>query len=99
MPLLTTCQVGIIIGVAYLVSFAISVGAIIQPTHVTLGLVVLNWALLVDAIITLVVGTIIWFYTLQERVNFQKVFEHASNDIRQKVQDQVCPHPSYRKKT
>lgn len=81
--------IGIVIGVAYIVSFVISVGAVIQPAHVTTGLVVLNWALLCDAIITLIVGSIIWFYTLRERNNFAKVFYGSSDDILQKVQDQL----------
>jgi len=84
--------IGIVIGVAYLITFVLSVGAVIQPPHVTLGLIILNWTLLADAIITLVVGTIIWFYTLQERNNFAKVFYSSSENIRQGVQDtlQCC---------
>jgi len=84
--------IGLVIGVAYLITWIISVGAIIQPTHVTIGLVFLNWTLLGDAIITLIVGTIIWFFTLRERANFAKIFDSASPTIRQGVQDalQCC---------
>lgn len=84
--------IGIVIGVAYLLTFALSVGAVIQPNHVTLGLVILNWTLLGDAIITLIVGTIIWFYTLRERTNFAVIFDGASQNTRQQVQDalQCC---------
>jgi len=85
-------DIGIVIGVAYLVTFAISIGAIIQPSHVTIGLVILNWTLLGDALITLVVGSIIWFFTLRERAGFSKAFNAASPTIRQGVQDalQCC---------
>jgi len=84
--------IGLVLGIAYIITWIVSVGAIVQPTHVTIGLVVLNWALLGDAIITLVVGTIIWFFTLQERANFAPIFANASTNIRQGVQDalQCC---------
>jgi len=65
---------GLVLGVVLLATWALSVGAIIQPTHVTRPLVVLNWMLIVDAIVILVVGTDIWFYTLQERANYHAVF-------------------------
>ena len=66
-----------------------SVGAIIQPAHVTIGLVILNWTLLGDAIMTLVVGSFIWFYTLRERADFAKLFDAGSQEVRQTVQDTV----------
>jgi len=81
--------IGIIIGVVYLITFAVSIGAIIQPAHVTIGLVILNWTLLADAVVTLVVGSIIWFYTLRERANFAVVFDKSSTAIRQSVQDKL----------
>jgi hypothetical protein len=84
--------VGIVIGVAYLVTFAMSIGAIIQPAHVTIGLVALNWTLLGDAVLTLIVGTFIWFYTLRERAEFGDVFDAASTEVRQAVQDTVRQH-------
>jgi len=84
--------IGIVIGIAYLLTFALSVGAIIQPAHVTMGLVILNWTLLGDAIMTLLVGTFIWFYTLRERADFATLFDSASEEVRQTVQDtlQCC---------
>jgi len=84
--------IGIVIGVAYLVTFIVSVGAVIQPVHVTIGLVILNWTLLADAIITLIVGSIIWFFTLRERNAFSKVFDNATPTVRQGIQDalQCC---------
>jgi len=78
---------GTILGVALLTTFMMSVGAIIQRNHVTIGLVLLNYALLVDAIGILVIGTFIWFSTLQERANFHKLWVNASPAVRITLQD------------
>jgi hypothetical protein len=80
---------GLVLGIALLITFVISIGAIIQPNHVTVGLVMLNWLLVIDAIAVIVVGGFIWFYTLQERSNFQKVFDALSVADRIFVQDDV----------
>jgi len=66
---------GTILGVALLVTFATGIGAIVQANHVTIGLVIFNWMLFADAIITLVIGTFVWYNTLRERVEFQQLFE------------------------
>ncbi|KAH9483819.1 hypothetical protein JR316_0003297 [Psilocybe cubensis] len=78
---------GTILGVAFLITFAISVGAIIQRNHVTLGLVILNWTLLVDAIGVLIIGSFVWIYTLRERANFYVLWKAASRDDRLFLQD------------
>jgi hypothetical protein len=85
-------NVGLVIGIMYIFTVAVSVGAIIQPTHVTRGLIILNWSLLVDAIVTVLAGTIIWFFTLRERNNFHTAFSHQSQANTQKIQDllQCC---------
>lgn len=80
---------GTILGVALLTTFMISVGAIIQRNHVTIGLVLLNYALLVDAIGILVIGTSIWFSTLQERAHFHTLWEDASPALRIALQDKL----------
>ncbi|GLB35154.1 putative tetraspanin [Lyophyllum shimeji] len=80
---------GMVLGIALLVTFAISIGAIVQKNHVTIGLVVLNYTLLVDAIGIVVIGTFIWFFTLQERNNFHVRWQDASRDTRIKLQDQL----------
>jgi hypothetical protein len=80
---------GLILGVSLLITFAISIGAIIQPNHVTIGLVILNWALIFDALGILIIGSFIWFYTLHERNNFQGVFLDLSTDQRISIQDQL----------
>jgi len=80
-------KAGTILGVALLTTFIISIGAIIQRNHVTIGLVLLNYALLVDAISILVIGTFIWFSTLQERANFHQFWVDASPALRIALQD------------
>jgi hypothetical protein len=80
---------GMILGIALLITFAISVGAIVQKNHVTLGLVVLNYTLLIDAIGIVVIGTFIWFFTLQERENFHVRWQALNRDTRIVLQDQL----------
>lgn len=86
----TTTTAGVVLGVAFLLTWAVSIGAIIQPLHVTLGLVILNWILLVDALAVIVVGTTLWFYTLQERMNYHEVYAAVSAQTRLSIQDKVC---------
>lgn len=76
-------------GIGFIVTWAISVGAIIQPNHVTMPLVILNWVLILDAVGVLSLGTFIWYYTLQERANFHQVFSLQTPAIRIAVQDSV----------
>lgn len=81
---------GLVLGIALLITFTISIGAIIQANHVTVGLIILNWVLVLDAIGVVSVGSFLWFYTLQERSHFQKLFSALSVDQRISIQDDVC---------
>jgi len=78
---------GLVIGIALLITSALSVGAIIQRNHVIIGLVILNWVLIADAIIVLVVGSFIWFYTLRERAEFHGVYAELQPSQRITIQD------------
>jgi hypothetical protein len=78
---------GTILGVALLVTFVISVGAIVQRNHVTIGLVILNYTLLVDAIGIVIIGSFVWFYTLRERANFHLMWAEATPTVRTTIQD------------
>lgn len=80
---------GMILGIALLATFAISVGAIVQRNHVTIGLVILNYTLIADAIAIVVIGSFVWFYTLRERDNFHEYWVHASHQTRLSLQDQL----------
>ncbi|KAI0747864.1 tetraspanin [Daedaleopsis nitida] len=78
---------GLITGIFLLLTFVVSVGGIVQKNHVTSGLVMLNWLLVVDALVILVVGTIIWFFSLQQRNNYFKVYNSVSAETRIQIQD------------
>jgi len=80
---------GTTLGIALLLTFAISIGAIVQKNHVTIGLVLLNYALLLDAIGIVVIGTFVWFFTLQERTNFHRSWLQATRQTRITLQDQL----------
>ena len=78
-------------GIALLLTSFVSVGAIIQRNHVTIGLVILNWLLIADAVIVLVVGTFVWFYTLRERAEYHSIYAKLQPSQRISIQDQVSP--------
>ncbi|KAJ7684725.1 tetraspanin [Mycena polygramma] len=62
---------GMVVGIALCTTFLISIGAVVQRNHITVGFVILNWFLIVDAIIVIVVGSMIWFFSLRQRNEFQ----------------------------
>jgi len=78
---------GLVMGIALLITSALSVGAIIQRNHVIIGFVILNWVLIADAVIVLVVGTIMWFYSLRERADFHGKYATLQPSQRITVQD------------
>lgn len=80
---------GLIMGVILLVSWLVSIGALLSPTRSTTGFVVLNWAIVIDSIAILVVGTSLWFYTLHIQDNYLAVWEVQSNATKIAVQDLV----------
>ncbi|KAI0317295.1 tetraspanin [Amylostereum chailletii] len=65
---------GLVMGIALMITSVMSVAAIVQRNHVMGGLVALNWALIADAIIVLVVGTKIWFFSLRQRAEFHTLY-------------------------
>jgi hypothetical protein len=81
---------GTTLGIALLLTFVISIVAIVQQNHVTIGLVLLNYVLLLDAIGIVVIGTFVWFFALQERTNFHRSWLQATRQTRITLQDQVC---------
>lgn len=80
---------GMILGIALIITFAISVGAIVQQNHITIGLVILNWVLILDALGIIIIGTFVWFFTLQERANFHVLWAAQTRDNRILLQDQL----------
>lgn len=80
---------GLVLGVGLLITWLLSVFAIVQRNHVTIGLVCLNWVLIIDAIIVFVVGTAIWFWSLRQRNEFHTVYEQLPAASRIFIQDKV----------
>lgn len=80
---------GVVLGIALIVTFFISIAGVVQRNHVTIGLVITNYALLVDAFGIVIIGTFVWFYTLQERKNFSILWHAATPDDRRELQDMV----------
>ncbi|KAH7107753.1 hypothetical protein BKA62DRAFT_667752 [Auriculariales sp. MPI-PUGE-AT-0066] len=83
---------GLGLGISYAITFVIAVIAIVQPNHITMGLAALNWILLLEALFTTVLGTIIWFFTLRERTMYETKWLSATPEVRIAIQDkfQCC---------
>ncbi|KAG1749100.1 uncharacterized protein EDB91DRAFT_1112465 [Suillus paluster] len=78
---------GSVLGIILLATFVLSLLVIIQRG--TLGLKILNWALLANGIVILFVGTYIWVFTLHERSNYHTIFGQQSNEIKILIQDSL----------
>lgn len=78
-----------VLGIFLVVTFFISVFAVLQKNHVTIGLVILNWTLIADSIAVITIGSMIWFYSLHQRENYFKLFQSASSQTRIDIQNQV----------
>jgi len=83
----TYLTLGIVLGALFIATWIMSVGAIIQRNHVTMGLVFLNWSLIIDMAYLLALGTIIWVFTLHELVNFHKAYSEQTPAARIAIQD------------
>lgn len=78
---------GLALGILLCVTFLVSIGAVVQPNHVTLGFTVLNWFLIFDALVTTVIGTMDWWYTLRQRDEFHQEWLKATPQTRTAIQD------------
>ncbi|TFY65465.1 hypothetical protein EVG20_g5582 [Dentipellis fragilis] len=78
---------GLVLGIFLLVSVFLAVGGIIQRNHVTIGLVILNWVLIGDSLGIVVIGTFVWYYTLQERNEFHGIWFNLQPSQRINIQD------------
>lgn len=76
-------------GIVFLITFAVSIAAVVQRNHVTIGFVVLNYLLLMDVVVVLVVGTMIWFTSLRQRNEFQVSWTALPPSSRITLQDEV----------
>lgn len=78
---------GTALAVALLVTFVVSIGAIVQANHVTIGLKLLNWLLILDSIAVVIIGTFVWWATLQERATYHEIFAGLTPAVRTQIQD------------
>jgi len=78
---------GMILGIMLVGTVLVSVFAVIQANHITIGLVILNWILIADVIGILSIGTIIWDYTLTERADFHPIYAALTSAQRIQIQD------------
>ncbi|KAI0030814.1 hypothetical protein K488DRAFT_53368 [Vararia minispora EC-137] len=78
---------GLILGIAMAATAVLSVFAAVQRNHNTGGLVALNWMLLIDFVIVLVVGTRLWFFSLRQRAEFFNIYAALPPASRVQIQD------------
>jgi len=79
--------VGLVLAVFFLVTWAFSIGAVIQRDHITSGLVFLNWLLIVAMVYLTAAGSVIWFFTLRLRNNFHTRWSQQTPSTRIAIQD------------
>jgi len=78
---------GMVLGIMLSATFLVSIGAVVQRNHITTGFVVLNWFLIVDSIAVVVVGSMIWFFSLRQRNEFHTKWLALSSTDRITIQD------------
>jgi len=78
---------GMVVGIALAATFVVSLGAVVQRNHITVGFVILNWFLIVDGILVTVVGSMIWFFSLRQRNEFHTKWTALSVNDRITLQD------------
>ncbi|KAF9792231.1 tetraspanin Pls1 family [Thelephora terrestris] len=79
--------VGLVLGAFFLVTWAFSIGAVIQKNHITIGLALLNWILIVAMLYLTAAGSVIWFFTLRIRNNFHTRWSQQTPSTRIAIQD------------
>jgi len=80
---------GLILGIAFLLTWVMAIIGILQRNHVTIGLVITNWALIVDAVAVITIGCIVWFYTLTPANNFLMAWKAAGPVTQQALQNSL----------
>lgn len=77
----------LVLGIMLCVTFLFSIGAIVQKNHVTIGLVILNYLLIIDAVAVLAAGTYVWFFSLRQRNEFHVLYLQLPASSRVAIQD------------
>ena len=70
-------------------TFILSLVGIAQKGKAILGLILLNWMLIVDGLAIIIIGSFIWFHTLMERNNYFHTYNAQTNATIAAVQDKV----------
>lgn len=83
----TYLNMGLVLGISLLVTFLFSVIAIVKVNHKTMALVILNYMLLLNTMMVIVIGTAVWFPSLRQRSLFHKSWADFTRDERIFVQD------------
>jgi len=78
---------GLITGIFLAATAVLAIFAAVQRNHVTTGLVWLNWMLIADFVVVLVVGTRIWFFSLRQRAEFFNIYSALPTETRVQIQD------------
>ncbi|EIW71037.1 hypothetical protein M231_03567 [Tremella mesenterica] len=80
-------NIGIALGITYLLTVLLAIPAILQPPANRTLLKVLNWWLVGLAIETVILGSIVWFFSLRQRSEFSVIWDQQSATIQQALQD------------
>jgi len=80
---------GLFLGILFLLTWAISIIGMLQRNYITIGLIITNWALIGDAIAVVVIGGMVWFYTLTPTNNFLMAWKAAGPATQQALQDSL----------
>jgi len=79
---------GMILGITLCATFLVSIGAVVQRNHITVGFVILNYLLILDAVMVLAIGSLIWFFSLRQRSEFHDRWLGLSDADKITLQDQ-----------
>ena len=71
------------------ITFIVALISYIAPLN-RLWLRLYGWLVIFSGMFTLVLGLIIWFYTLESRSNMGEVWTDATDEVRSLLQQRVC---------
>jgi len=78
---------GFVLGIFMAATSFLAVFAVVQRNHVTGGLAALNWMLIADAVVVLVIGSRLWFASLRQRAEFHTAWVNLPPASRIFIQD------------
>jgi len=75
-----------VLGAICLISFALSLYGVLRKRKWD-GLVIFNWSIVVNVLATTVIGLLVWYSTLEQRIAFSKIWSDLSPSGQQLLQD------------